>query len=301
MVRQRVRRQRHARRGGLRLAGVGPVRGPSACRGRSRSEVAIDDSPFIEPLTGMPGDDGYGVLLINRQVARILAGGSDRMREVTSIVDDVHRWHDQGGWSQARYQRGIVKETQDHLKHAADELFKLFKRGAVQRLIIGTPGRAARRGRAQPPQLPARADRRLDRHRRALDARRRSPSEAAEIIERDERDRERDWLDRLQSEAGRNARAVAGLRRHARGAQRAARRGAAGGRRLPRRGLCVAAGGLPLRRAGQLSHGRGAPAARRRDRVGDRAGARAVRRGRGRPPPPRPARRLGSIGAVLRY
>ena len=78
------------------------------------------------------------MLLIDRQLARILVGGSDGMREVTSIVDDVHGWHDQGGWSQARYQRGIVKETRDHVKHAADELFKHFKRGTVQRLIIGT-------------------------------------------------------------------------------------------------------------------------------------------------------------------
>ena len=35
--------------------------------------------------------------------------------------------------------------------------------------------------------------------------------EAAEIIERDERDRERHWLDRLQSGLGRNERAAAGL------------------------------------------------------------------------------------------
>src|SRR5438105_1138941 len=64
---------------------------------------------------------------------------SDHMREVASLVDDVHGWHDQGGWSQARYQRGIAKEAHDHIKHAADELFKRFKSGAVQRLIIGTP------------------------------------------------------------------------------------------------------------------------------------------------------------------
>ena len=104
-----------------------------------RSEVTIDDSPFIEPLVGMPGGDGYSVLLINRQLARILAGGRDGMREVVSLVDDVHRWHDQGGWSQSRYQRGIQKETKDHVKHAGEELFKLFKRGAAQRLIIGCP------------------------------------------------------------------------------------------------------------------------------------------------------------------
>ena len=104
-----------------------------------RSEVTIDDSPFIEPLAGMPGDDGYGVALINRKVTRILAGGAGQMREVMSFADDVHPWHDQGGWSQSRFQRGIEKEVKDHLKHANDELFKLFKRGVVQRLIIGCP------------------------------------------------------------------------------------------------------------------------------------------------------------------
>src|SRR4051812_30207257 len=29
-----------------------------------RSEVTIDDSPFIEPLTALPGDAGYCVLLV---------------------------------------------------------------------------------------------------------------------------------------------------------------------------------------------------------------------------------------------
>ena len=103
------------------------------------SEVTIDDSPFIEPLAGMPGGDGYGVLLINRQAARVLAGGADGMREVVSLVDDVHRWHDQGGWSQARYQRGIEKEKDDHLKHTVEVLMKHFKRRPFQHLIVGGP------------------------------------------------------------------------------------------------------------------------------------------------------------------
>ena len=67
VVRPRVRRQRRARGGGVRL-----LRRRTCSRshrlGRPvRSEVTIDDSPFIEPLAGMPGDDGYGVLLINRR------------------------------------------------------------------------------------------------------------------------------------------------------------------------------------------------------------------------------------------
>jgi peptide chain release factor subunit 1 len=175
-----------------------------------RSEVVIDDSPFIEPLTTMPGGDGYCVLLTNRQVARILCGGSDGMREVASMVDDVHRWHDQGGWSQARYQRGIEKETKDHLKHAADELFKLSKRGMVQRLIIGAPDEM--KGEVQGTIHSYLRDRiagwiDID-VRAAPDEVKR---EAGAIITEDERRREREWLDRLQSGLGRHARGAAGL------------------------------------------------------------------------------------------
>lgn len=175
-----------------------------------RSEVAIDDSPFIEPLTSVPGGDGYCVLLVNRQVARILCGGSDGMREVVSIVDDVHRWHDQGGWSQARYQRGIQKETKDHLKHASEELFRLSKRGIVQRLIIASPDEM--RGEVEHSlhsYLRNRVAGWLDVDVQARPAE--VAKEAAAIIERDEREREHEWLERLKSEVGRNARGVAGL------------------------------------------------------------------------------------------
>jgi peptide chain release factor subunit 1 len=175
-----------------------------------RSEVTIDDSPFIEPLAGMPGGDGYAVLLINRKLARILAGGSDGMREVISFADDVHRWHDQGGWSQSRFQRGIAKEVKDHLKHANDELFKLFRRGAVQRLIIGSPEEM--RGEVEHALHSYLRDRIagwLD-----IDVRARPAEvarEAVEIIQRDERDRERHWLDRLQAGLSRGERAASGL------------------------------------------------------------------------------------------
>ena len=175
-----------------------------------QSEVTIDDSPFIEPLTALPGEDGWCVLLVNRQLARILCGDGTTLREVVSMVDDVHRWHDQGGWSQARYQRGIQKETKDHLKHACDELFKLSKRGMVRRLIIGTPDEM--RGEVEHTLHSYLRDRIagwLD-----IDVKARPAEvvrEAAPVIEGDERSSEREWLDRLKSELGRNSRGVAGL------------------------------------------------------------------------------------------
>ena len=201
-----------------------------------RSEVTIDDSPFIEPLTAMPGDDGYCVLLINRQLARILVGGGDGMREVVSIVDDVHRWHDQGGWSQARFQRGIQKETKDHLKHAGDELFKLFKRGLVHRLIIGRPEEM--RGEVEGTLHSYLRDRIAG----WLDIDVRAPPaevarEAAAIIERG-RARARARVARPPEErAGPQRARRRGPGRHARGAERAPGRGAARAGRASAPGL----------------------------------------------------------------
>ncbi|MEX0992868.1 MAG: Vms1/Ankzf1 family peptidyl-tRNA hydrolase [Solirubrobacterales bacterium] len=174
------------------------------------SEVVIDDSPFIEPLTAMLGGDSYCVLLINRQIARILTGNADRMSEISAIVDDVHSWHDQGGWSQARFQRGIAKEVHDHVKHAADELFSLFKRGHVQRLIIGAQPES--RGEVEKSLHSYLRDRIvgwIDIDMRSTPtevARRASPT----IVE-DERKREQQWLERLQAELGRDSRGVCGL------------------------------------------------------------------------------------------
>src|SRR5918996_239179 len=49
------------------------------------------------------------------------------LREIEQIHDLVFGQHDQGGWSQANYQRGIEKEKDDHLKHTAEALMKHFK------------------------------------------------------------------------------------------------------------------------------------------------------------------------------
>src|SRR6478672_7081469 len=86
--------------------------------------VVIDESPFIEPLAEVQSATLYGVVLVNRQVARIFRGSRDRLDEVARVDDQVHRRHDQGGWSQARYQRSVEKEAQDHLKNASEELLR---------------------------------------------------------------------------------------------------------------------------------------------------------------------------------
>src|SRR3954447_25488886 len=101
--------------------------------------VVIDDSPFVEPLAEVQSASLYGVVLVNRQAGRIFRGSRDRLEEVARVDDEVHRRHDQGGWSQARYQRSVDKEAQDHLKNTGDELLRRHNRRPFDALFVAAP------------------------------------------------------------------------------------------------------------------------------------------------------------------
>src|ERR687893_37058 len=103
------------------------------------SRVAIGRSPLVGPLARLERRERWCVALVGRRDARIFRGSPESLREIEQIHDVVFGQHDQGGWSQARYQRGIEKEKDDHLKHTAEALMKHFKRRPFQRLIVGGP------------------------------------------------------------------------------------------------------------------------------------------------------------------
>ncbi|HET8822328.1 MAG TPA: Vms1/Ankzf1 family peptidyl-tRNA hydrolase [Thermoleophilaceae bacterium] len=104
-----------------------------------QNEVAIGRSPLVGPLARVARRERWCVTLVNRRDARIFRGSRDGLREIEQIHDDVFGQHDQGGWSQARYQRGIEKEKDDHLKNTCDALMRHFKRQPFERLIVGGP------------------------------------------------------------------------------------------------------------------------------------------------------------------
>jgi hypothetical protein len=103
------------------------------------NRVAIGHSPLVGPLARIARRERWCVALVNRRDARIFRGGPDGLREIERIHDDVSGQHDQGGWSQARYQRGVEKEKDDHLKSTCDALLRHFKRQPFKRLIVGGP------------------------------------------------------------------------------------------------------------------------------------------------------------------
>jgi peptide chain release factor subunit 1 len=173
--------------------------------------VVIDEAPFVEPLVEMQATAVYGVVLVNRQLARIFRGSRDRLDEVVVVKDEVHRRHDQGGWSQARYQRGIDKEAMDHLKHTVDELLALHKRRAFDALFVAAPEAVYSDFCEQlHPYLAERQAGRID-----LDVENTGADEvqraAADEIAAYERKLEKETLDRLLAATNTNGRGASGL------------------------------------------------------------------------------------------
>jgi peptide subunit release factor 1 (eRF1) len=175
------------------------------------SAVVLDRAPHVEPLVADAGAERWCVVLANRRNARLFVGDGGGLEETDRVEDDVHSQHDQGGWSQSRYQRGVEKEKDDHLVHVADVAFDLYKRRGVDRVLIGAPDELVNELKAKlHPYLRERIAGRLhlDVDNSGLDD---VKGAAAKAIEDWSRRCERESLDRLAEGVGRGGRGAAGL------------------------------------------------------------------------------------------
>ena len=175
------------------------------------SRAVVDDSPFVEPLAELAMRGSWCVLLVNRKVARMLRGSPEQLTELPPIEDEVHGRHDQGGWSQARYQRGVDQEVRWHLQHAAEVAFRRFKRSPFDCILVGGPEETI--GEFEGLLHPYLRERVAGHFK--IDVENTTPDKirdaaAPVIAEIDER-REREALDRLEGGVETGGRGVAGL------------------------------------------------------------------------------------------
>src|SRR3954471_6117407 len=175
------------------------------------TRAVIDDSPLVEPLAELVGLGSWLVVLVNRQTGRLLLGDRERLDELEPIVDDVHGQHKQGGWSQARYQRSVDEDVQDHLRNVAEAAFKQFKRTPFDHVLLGGPSETL--ADFEPKlhnYLQERIAGRID-----VDVENSSVGDvgaaAAEKIAEHEQKREREALDRLREGVSTGGRGAAGL------------------------------------------------------------------------------------------
>lgn len=173
--------------------------------------VAFEEQPFLEPLVELSAFERWCVLLISRRASRIFTGPREHLLEVVDVLDDVHGRHAQGGWSQARYQRGVEEEVEEHIHATCTTLFARLQRRGFDRLLV-----------AGPAELHARVERQLHpelRRRLAgffeIDVERATRGEvhqrALPLIETAEREREREALRRVNEGLAPAGHAVAGL------------------------------------------------------------------------------------------
>jgi peptide subunit release factor 1 (eRF1) len=102
-------------------------------------DPVIADAPFIEPLSAIGPPERWCALLVNRRVARLFCGPGAALEEVELIEDELRRRHDQGGWSQANYQRSIDKDADAHLRHAAKVAFAHLQDDLPAGILVGAP------------------------------------------------------------------------------------------------------------------------------------------------------------------
>jgi peptide chain release factor subunit 1 len=173
--------------------------------------VVIERVPFVAPLIEAVAQRRWCVVLVSRRSARLLSGPADGLREDQRIEDDVHGQHDQGGLSQPRYERGIEKEVDDHLRRVAEVVRRLWRQERWERAALGGPRELVPRFEAMLPEeiraclVPGRVEVDV-----ATASDEQISAAVSALVEEDDQRRERAALDRLAAGVGGGGRARGG-------------------------------------------------------------------------------------------
>jgi len=100
-----------------------------------RSKIGHDF--FLAPLVPVVARaDGTIVAVVGREQGHLYRLEAGRLREIGDYSDETPGRHDQGGWSQARYQRHIEKLVQEHVKDVAEVLDRNRRRLHVPKIVL---------------------------------------------------------------------------------------------------------------------------------------------------------------------
>ena len=102
--------------------------------------VRVGPDFYLTPLVPLVGrGDGALVVVVGREKGVILRLRESRLEELEDLSEEQPGRHDQGGWSQARYQRHIDELADKHLRAVADELDRHVRSGTADRIVIVCP------------------------------------------------------------------------------------------------------------------------------------------------------------------
>lgn len=172
--------------------------------------VSVGSTLYLAPLVPLVGrGEGALVLVVGRERGHFYRLRGGRLQDLADHTEEQQGRHDQGGWSQARYQRHIETKVREHLHEVAEALDRLVRQlRAVQVIVISSEeiraeleevlshdaaaaviGWTSAEAHAAPPELL---------------------KVAVPVLDRYRAEKETEVVARWEEEAGRNGRAAAG-------------------------------------------------------------------------------------------
>ena len=173
-------------------------------------DVKLGNDFYVAPLVPLVGKgEGAIVAFVSRERGDLYRMRGARLQEVADLSEEMPGRHDQGGWSQANYQRAIEKQAAEHVRRVADELNRRVRRDNGVPVVVA----ATEEMRAEFEEALAREARAALAGWASAEAHA-TPAEllaaALPILDEWQARREHELLERWREEAGRNGRAAAG-------------------------------------------------------------------------------------------
>ena len=177
-------------------------------------EIHVGCEFYLAPLVPLVGrGEGTIVAVVGREQGRFYRLDGEGLRELADYTAELpYKHHDQGGWSQANYQRHVEKLGKDHFRRVAEELDHYVRRLRRPRVVVVSSDEA--RGEFA-NLLPGDVRRAVvgwtaaEAHATAADL----LAVVRPVLEDALQQEESDAVERWREEAGRNGRAVGGWQR----------------------------------------------------------------------------------------
>ncbi|MDQ2968308.1 MAG: hypothetical protein M3R37_08335 [Actinomycetota bacterium] len=102
-----------------------------------RDSAKVGRDFYLSPLVPLVSrGDGTIVAVVGREQGQLYRLRAGRLEEIAEHYDEQPGQHDQGGWSQGRYQRHIEKLVQEHLKGVAEELDRSKRQFQSPKIVL---------------------------------------------------------------------------------------------------------------------------------------------------------------------
>jgi peptide chain release factor subunit 1 len=105
--------------------------------GAVNDDVRLGRDLYLAPLLPLlGGGEGALVAVVSRERGEVYRMCGGRLEELVNEFEEAPSRHDQGGWSQARYQRHIDEIVGRHLRNVCEQIDRRVRREPATELVI---------------------------------------------------------------------------------------------------------------------------------------------------------------------